>query len=245
MARDSLPDATANLRAIPRDRLIDRAAQEIKDFILGNELVPGDRVPSETELAKSLRVSRNVVRQAISSLEAIGVVRVAHGRGIYVADVANTDVFRQIASWLDTSDLHETDFFEVRSIFERGVLELVIERAADADLDRLEAVARRLQEAREEGEIGDLHDQFHRALLEATGNRFLVTLGTILSRFFWSVGYDSPHVYKWSAADLQTNHLHIVELLRRRCREDIPSMIHAHLEYGEAGERPDHRPGAV
>lgn len=221
------------LRAIPRDRLIDRASRAIRDFILANELVPGDRMPTEADLARSLGVSRNVVRQAVSSLEAIGVVRVAHGRGIYVADVADTDVFRKIASWLDAGDLSEEEFFEARSIFERGILELVMDRASDADLDSLERVATSLRGATGNEAIGRLHEEFHRALLEMTGNRFLVTLGTILSRFFWSVGYDSPHIHRWSTPSLRDSHLPMVELLRGRRREDIPAMIRLHLTYHE------------
>ena len=68
------------LRTLPRERLIDRATEAIKAHILANELKGGDRLPAETELARSLGVSRNVVRQAVSSLETLGVVRVAHGR---------------------------------------------------------------------------------------------------------------------------------------------------------------------
>lgn len=221
------------LRAIPRDRLIDRASRAIRDFILSNELEPGDRMPTEADLARSLGVSRNVVRQAVSSLEAIGVVRVAHGRGIYVADVADTDVFRKIAGWLDPGDLSEEEFFEARSIFERGIFELVMERATDADLDGLERIAVGLHDATENEEIGRLHTEFHQALLEMTGNRFLVTLGTILSRFFWSVGYDSPHIHRWSTPSLRSSHLPMVALLRGRRREDIPALIRMHLTYHE------------
>lgn len=85
------------LKTLPRERLIDRATEAIKDYILANRLSSGDRLPSEAELARSLGVSRNVIRQAISSLGALGLVRVAQGRGIYVGDVADTDVFRQLA----------------------------------------------------------------------------------------------------------------------------------------------------
>src|SRR5579884_641785 len=93
------------LRTLRRERLLDRATEAIKDYILSNRLSGGDRLPSEAELARSLGVSRNVIRQAISSLETLGVVQAQHGRGIYVADVAGTSVFQQLASWLNPGDL--------------------------------------------------------------------------------------------------------------------------------------------
>jgi len=218
-----------------RERLIDRAAEALKDYILANHLSGGDRLPSESELARSLGVSRNVVRQAVSTLETIGIVRVAQGRGIYVADVADSDVFRHIARWIDTTELDNAEFIQVRSIFERGVLELVMANASDEELDHLESIAVALRDATEEDE-GGLHDRFHQALLEATGNRFLVTLGTILYRFFWSVGYTSPNVPRPPNADMHTSHLQMVQLLRRRCRDDVPLLVTLHLS-------PDHRPG--
>ena len=111
------------LHALPRERLIDRAVEAIREHILANRLSGGDRLPSEAELARSLGVSRNVVRQAVSSLEALGVVQVAHGRGIYVGTLADTNVFRQLATWINTSDLDNAEYLEVRAIFERGIYE--------------------------------------------------------------------------------------------------------------------------
>jgi GntR family transcriptional repressor for pyruvate dehydrogenase complex len=222
------------LKTLRRERLLDRATEAIKDYILANRLSGGDRLPSEAELARSLGVSRNVIRQAISSLEALGIVHVAQGRGIYVGDVADTDVFRQLASWIDTSDLHNHDFIQVRSIFERGVYELVMERASDEDMDKLESIATAMRDATADDDVHRLHDQFHQALLESTGNRFLMTLGTILYRFFWSVGYTGPHVHRVSAADMQKSHIRVVEMLRRRCRDDIPRIIALHLDVTES-----------
>ncbi len=218
------------LRALPRERLIDRATVAIKDFILANGLSGGDRLPSESELARSLGVSRNVVRQAVSSLETLGIVRVAHGRGIYVGDVADTDVFRQLANWIDTSELNNQEFIRVRAIFERGIFEMVIERASDDDFDHLESLAVALRDASTPEDVNRLHDEFHQALLATTGNRFLMTLGTILNRFFWSVAYSGPHVHRVQPPALQQSHIHLVELLRQRDPAKIPKMVAIHLD---------------
>lgn len=220
--------AGSPLHTLRRERLLDRATEAIKDYILANRLSDGDRLPSETELARSLGVSRNVIRQAISSLEALGLVRVAHGRGIYIGKVADTAVFQQLASWIDPGDLDNDEFLQVRAIFERGIFELVIDHATDEDLDHLTSLAAALHDCPAE-EVSRRHDEFHQALLAATGNRFLMTLGTILYRFFWSVGYTGPHVHRVSPEYLQESHVRLVELLRRRRRDDIPAIIALHL----------------
>ena len=217
------------LQTLPRERLIDRAVEAIREHILANRLSGGDRLPSEAELARSLGVSRNVVRQAVSSLEALGVVQVAHGRGIYVGSLADTNVFRQLATWINASELNNAEYLEVRAIFERGIYEILLERMTDADLDRFESLAVAMREATDDEEIQRRHDAFHQAVLASTENRFLATMGTILNRFFWSVAYTSPHVHVVSHAQMQESHLQIVELLRRRNRNDIPRIIALHL----------------
>lgn len=225
----SIGEGSAALRALPRERLIDRATAAIKDFILENELKGGDRLPSEQELARALGVSRNVVRQAVSVLETLGVVRAAQGRGLYVADVADTDVFRQIAAWINPAALEDAHYYEVRSIFERGVFELIVDRASDSDLDRIEAIARSMATRTDDEALHQLHDEFHQACLTATGNPFLLTMGTILYRFFWSVAANGPRVRHVSSPGLRGSHLQIACLLRRRRVEDIPLLIDLHL----------------
>jgi GntR family transcriptional regulator, transcriptional repressor for pyruvate dehydrogenase complex len=222
------------LRTLPRERLIDRAVQAIRDYILSNKLKGGDRLPPELELARSLGVSRNVIRQAISALETLGVVRAAQGRGIYVADLADTAVFSQLATWLDTSDLDDDEYFQVRAIFERGIFELLIDHASDRELEQIEGIARAMQDAADPNDVHRLHDEFHQACLAATGNRFLLTMGTILYRFLWSVAAAGPRVYQVDVPGLQSSHRRIAELLRRRRREDVPALTAWHLGRGEA-----------
>lgn len=243
MSLADTPDATEApaivqpLQTLGRERLLDRAVAAIKDYILANRLNGGDRLPSEMDLARSLAVSRNVVRQAISSLETLGVVRTVHGRGSYVADVASTSVFEQLASWINPQDLDERDFLETRAIFERGVFDLVMQRATDEDFVRMEEIACAMHAAATPEEAGRRHDDFHQTLLQATGNPFLMTLGTILYRFFWSVGYTSPHVHIVSTAYQQETHRDLVRLLRRRRPEDLPALVATHLGHlhGEKG----------
>ncbi len=62
-----------------------RVAGQIERFVAGNGLAPGDRLPGERELCELLGVSRASVREALRSLETRGVVRVRHGKGVFVA----------------------------------------------------------------------------------------------------------------------------------------------------------------
>src|SRR5579875_3587645 len=146
----------ASIRAVSRERLTDQTADALREYIIENRLEPGTRLPAETSLAGSLGVSRNVLRQAVASLQNLGMLRVEQGSGTYVADVADTDVFRQIAAWMASEPLTEKDYLDVRGIFEH-----VLEHATDEELDRLEDLAAQLVPLEEGPETDALHHEFH------------------------------------------------------------------------------------
>jgi GntR family transcriptional repressor for pyruvate dehydrogenase complex len=234
------------LRAVARERLTDQTAEALREYILVNHLAPGTRLPAETSLASTLGVSRNVLRQAVAALQGLGMLRVEQGSGTYVADVADTDVFRQIAAWMGAENLSERDYLEVRAIWERGIYELAMQRAQPADFDRLEMLARAMAETDDPAEAEVRHTTFHDALLRTTNNPFLVTIGTILHRFFWEFGYRDAIVRKPPTQRLLSSHATIVDLLRSGDREAVGRMIALHLEphlAEDKGERTVQRRG--
>ncbi len=234
----SHPFKSGELRVVSRKRLTDQTAAALREYILTNRLAPGTRLPAETTLASSLGVSRNVLRQAVASLEGLGMLQVTQGRGTYVADLADTDVFRQIAAWMGSETLTEHDYLEVRAIWERGVYELVMERASADDFDRLEEIAAAMVDTDDPEEAAARHQEFHGALLSISGNKFLVTIGTILHRFFWEFGYRDAQVRKPPPARLLGGHRTIVQLMRSGDRGEIQRMIDLHLSPHLSGDEP-------
>jgi GntR family transcriptional regulator, transcriptional repressor for pyruvate dehydrogenase complex len=221
--------AGSSIRSVSRERLADQTADALREYVIANRLKPGTRLPAETVLADALGVSRNVLRQAMAALQNLGMLRVEQGSGTYVADVADTDVFRQIAAWMASEPLTEKDYLEVRSIWERGIFEHVMEHATDDELDRMAEIAERLVPLDEGPETNAIHEEFHQELHRATGNPFLLTMGTILHRFFWEFGYREAIVRKPPRTRLQHSHLEIVQLLKTRDKENIRRMVDLHL----------------
>ncbi|MGW5360782.1 FadR/GntR family transcriptional regulator [Actinopolymorpha pittospori] len=232
---------SSELQGVSRTRLTDQTAAALREYILSNNLPPGTRLPSEPKLAAALGVSRNVLRQAVASLEALGMLRVTQGSGTYVADLADTEVFQQIAAWMGTGILNEEDYLEVRAIWERGIYALVMDRARPADLDRLDKIAVAMVETDDPDEAVVRHQEFHDALLQVTGNQFLVTTGTILHRFFWEFGYRDALVRKPPVTRLLDGHRLIVRLLRSRDPGNIQEMIDLHLSPHLSADDTGHR----
>lgn len=137
-------------------------------------LTAGTRLPSERELSKRLRVSRPSLREALRTLELMGVVDTRHGSGTHVAD-SGTDVLRTPLEFLflldqpSVADLHET-----RSLLEVHLAARAAERRTDADLKAIESALHdmksNLQRPRD---VTDPDVRFHEAIAAASHNRIL------------------------------------------------------------------------
>ncbi len=152
------------------------------ETILARRLRPGDRLPSERELGEQFGVSRTVIREAVRSLAAKGVIEVRSGSGLRVAAVEATNVTESMSLFLrHSSDLDYPKVHEVRTILEVEIARIAAERATDADVDFLTDVCRRMEAAIDDVEAAaPLDVEFHRAIARSTHNElFLVLLDAI------------------------------------------------------------------
>jgi GntR family transcriptional repressor for pyruvate dehydrogenase complex len=153
-------------------------AEQILQLIAELGLRPGDRMPTENELASRLGTSRTVVREAVKILSAIGRVRAQKGRGLYVADDEGMLGSSRWGSFFLPTDLdHVYTLFEFRRVQEAAASRLAATRATPAELRAIEAAADTCREGhvtgqRELFDRGD--DDFHMSIAAASHNPFLV-----------------------------------------------------------------------
>ncbi|MGH2945550.1 MAG: FadR/GntR family transcriptional regulator [Solirubrobacteraceae bacterium] len=167
--------------AVPREeRLPDKVAARIRETILEQQLRPGDRLPSERRLGEQFEVSRTVIREAVRSLAAMGLVESA-GRGLRVAAVDSQTVTDSMRLFLHGRPTSYEKVDEVRSMIEIEVAGLAAERAGEADIERLRQLCEEQAASEEQPEAAAEHDvEFHRALAEATHNElYLIMLDSM------------------------------------------------------------------
>lgn len=153
------------------------AAEQVLELIVRLGLRPGDRMPTELELARQLGTSRTVVREAVKILSALGRVRAQKGRGLYVAD--DEGMFgtgRWGAFFLPTDLDHVYMLFEFRRTQEMETSRLAARRATPAELRAIEEAAARCRRGFETGRedlFNEGDDAFHTAVAAASHNMFL------------------------------------------------------------------------
>ena len=162
------------------ERLSDRLAARIAEQIDGGALVPGDRLPTEQQLAGAYGVSRTVVREAVHQLKSQGLVRSRQGSGVFVTA---PPAHRALA--FDPKVLESMDavlqMVEMRRVIEGEMAALAAQRATRAQKALLKRALLAIDAATDAGELGVEQDlAFHRAIGEATGNpQFLRLLGIL------------------------------------------------------------------
>lgn len=166
----------------PAGTVSDRITQQILDLMAAEEIKPGDRLPSERDLAALLGVSRPSVREAVKTLEAQGRLRVRHGQGVFVASPQSQEELRAA---LARQEVTLAELFAMREVLE--VPAAAWAAAADRR-DRIEAAATALDELNRASGVDPpdfaalraLDAAFHMRIVEAADNRFLrQTLGVL------------------------------------------------------------------
>ncbi|GAB3970347.1 FCD domain-containing protein [Actinoallomurus acanthiterrae] len=159
----------------PRYELV---AEQILELIAELRLRPGDRMPTENELAARLGTGRTVVHDAVKILSAIGRVRAQKGRGLYVADDEGMLGSSRWEGFFLPTDLdHVYMLFEFRRVQETAASRLAATRATPAELRAIETAVETCREGHATGQSalfdrGD--DDFHLGIATASHNPFLV-----------------------------------------------------------------------
>jgi GntR family transcriptional repressor for pyruvate dehydrogenase complex len=163
-------------------RLSDKVAEQLLDGIVSGRLQPGDRLPSERELAQTFAVSRTVIREAVRSLVTRGLVVSQSGSRLRVTAMSAGAVSESMSLLVNSiGSLGYGKVHEVRTALEMTIAGLAAERATSEDMSILRAAAEALLQPDLTAVDASRHDvAFHRELARATKNElFLVLLDSI------------------------------------------------------------------
>jgi len=172
------------LKAIEKTNLVEAVEQKILNLVRKNNLSVGDSLPAELELTEGLGVSRSVVREALSRLRMLGLLESRKKRGMVIAE---PDVFGGCSQILDAAFLNEKtqrDLCEMRLTLELGLADLLFLRKTENDLNALENIVNREENARTEQMRLKLEIEFHTTLYQMGRNDLLLRFQGLLEPFF-------------------------------------------------------------
>lgn len=150
----------------------------ILPFIRERGYQPGERIPSERELAERFQVSRGILREALATLEAMRVLERRPQSGIYLKDIATESSLDMVVLESDlgmpVSAADVLDLNQFRSMLEVQAVMLACQRRTEQDLERLDLILATSRARHAAGQsLSEQDAQFHMTLCAASGNRLI------------------------------------------------------------------------
>lgn len=212
--------------------------EEIKDWIVAQNLKPGDRLPGEKELIERFRASKGTMREAMRSLEAQGLVttRTGPGGGIFVAALGDKRAMELLANYFFFRQPSIADIYTVRCQLEPELAASLAGRMTEADYKRLEDTMRVYRHPAET--VGEEYQQrmaeldFHGVLAELSPNPVLGFMCGFLQNLLRNLTvcrriYDRPNpALRETGLSYQTR---LIAALKDEDADNVRSIMHKHM----------------
>ncbi|MDA0998992.1 MAG: FadR/GntR family transcriptional regulator [bacterium] len=169
------------LRPVKKTRIYEDVVAQVQRLIRTKKLSPGDRLPSERELAATLGIGRPSVREALRTLDSMGLIEVRSGQGAFLRDIGLNpylaSIRESLSFLLDVKEDTFLELWEVRQGLEEQIAPLAAERREEKHLEKLRALTREMHDAIDSPEsFIRAGVTFHRTLAEAADNAVLLTV---------------------------------------------------------------------
>lgn len=171
------------IQPVGKSRLHDMISQQLNRLIDEGKLGPGDRLPSERELAERFKVSRNSVRDSLRTLEARGLIEIRQGDGTYVRDVKPARLYDGLLDVLVAQKETLQVVLQARRAIEPGIAFYAAFNPGPNDLATLEGIVARHEDKARQADPGVDEDAlFHTTIARMTGNALLMGIIEVLNQ---------------------------------------------------------------
>ena len=158
--------------AVRGNRVYHNIFEELQQRIRQGDWLPGERMPSIAQLAKEMHVGAGSIREALRSLQSIGLIKIEHGSGVYIT---GSRPATEISShFQNVGDGLLLALAETRRILEPELASLAAERGTDEELINIEELANQMEEDSQRGiDFSELDVLFHRQIAQSARNPIL------------------------------------------------------------------------
>ncbi|MEY9770157.1 FadR/GntR family transcriptional regulator [Sinorhizobium fredii] len=206
--------------------------------IVSGEFPVGSILPGDSDLALRFRVSRTVLREAMKTLAAKGMISPRARIGTRVTPRKKWNLFdADILTWHFACGADEDFLYhlsEVRFAFETHAAALAARNASDAEIAAMKRLAVEMGDANHTAETLAMADlKFHLAVLDASGNPFLRTVGSLIEAALVGVfKLSSPTDDEGGIDEVARNHIRIIDEIGRRDEAGARQAMEYVIKYG-------------
>ncbi|WP_188456446.1 FadR/GntR family transcriptional regulator [Virgibacillus oceani] len=222
-----------NVKPIRTKKIYEEISDSLIEMIKTGKLIPGEKLASVEQLAKSYDVSRSAIREALSGLRAMGLIEMRQGEGTYITqfDASRFSLPVTAALLMKREDIKELS--EVRKILEVGSAGAAAVNHNEIELIPMEEALQAMKDAKGKGELGERADlDFHLALVNATHNKMLINLMGSVSDLMIETMRKTRRLILYSeerTAQLLNEHQRIFEAVKARQFDKAQKAMLDHL----------------
>jgi GntR family transcriptional repressor for pyruvate dehydrogenase complex len=219
----------SDFEAVRRNKVYEEVARQIERLIL-KKLQPGDKLPSERELAETLGVSRSSIRDAIRSLELMGMVEPRQGAGTIVREISSDSLVNPLANAIKRKDELISELLDFRLMLEPPLAARAAARVSADEIAEMEEILQRQSDKQSRGEAAVAEDsEFHYAIALASGNSVVLKVIDILMDLLRDTRERSLQVEGRLQRSL-AGHRRILAALKRHDAEAAKAAMRRHIE---------------
>ncbi len=219
----------SNFEIIRRNKVYEDVARQIERLIL-KKLHPGDKLPSERELAETLSVSRSSIRDAIRSLELMGMVEPRQGAGTIVREITANSVANPLTNALKRKKELMSELLDFRRILEPPLAARAATHASAEEIAEMEDILNRQETKLRKGESTIPEDsEFHYAVAMASGNSVVLKVLDILMDLLRETRERSLQVEGRPQKSI-AGHRRILAAIKRHDTEGAKAAMRRHIE---------------
>jgi GntR family transcriptional regulator, transcriptional repressor for pyruvate dehydrogenase complex len=219
----------SDFEVVRRNKVYEEVAKQIERLIL-KKLKPGDKLPSERELVDALQVSRSSIRDAIRSLELMGLVEARQGAGTIVRESSAESLVSPFANALKRRRELVSELLDFRKMLEPPLAGRAAARASAEEISEMEEILQRQEERQGQGDAAIAEDaEFHYNVALASGNSVVLKVLDILMDLLRETRERSLQVEGRPQKSL-AGHRRILAAIKRRDAEGAKAAMRRHIE---------------
>ncbi len=234
MASNERPAELPDVGPIKSTRIYEEIVRQVKALIAERRLKSGDQLPPERDLAEQFKVSRTSVREALRTLESLGLIEIRPGEGTFVREVSVESLIEPLAQVILSQREAVLELFEARRLLEPAIAGLAARRATKDEINEMERILEAQAKEVAAGLTGLAQDAaFHAAIAGSARNRAIMRIVNALMDLLTQSREETLQTPGRPTRSHQ-DHMRILAAIRRRDEVEAQQAMLNHLIAVEA-----------
>ncbi|XJZ28291.1 FadR/GntR family transcriptional regulator [Bacillota bacterium Lsc_1132] len=226
-------------KKIKPKKIYEEVTEAIYEMIRTGKLKPGQKLDSVQQMAENFQVGRSAIREALTSLRAMGLVEMRQGEGTYIKEFTTERITFPLSTAILMNKEDIAHLLEVRKIIEVGTVSVSAKKRTEDQLNEMEEALKDMKRAHGNQELGEEADlKFHLAIAKGSQNTLLINLLNQVSEMMAVTMKETRRVWLYSneitMEQLYDEHDLIFQAIRNQDEAKASRFMMVHLDNVEA-----------